>query len=240
MNMVASVRPPAGQATAYVENFFDLTCPWSFLGSARLMRVLATIEAEKPEAAGRLYPLWRPFLLDPFLPPHGLTRAGYSIRKFGSESRARRFYLFFAELSRAEGLTIEFESMVRIPSTMNAHRVLIWLRNAAPPSRLSALAMRLFTAHFADGLDIGDPSVLATLAGELALAPPGETLAMLESDACLGEVMGDHGLAQRRGLPGAPCLVAGGMAIAGLQDETVLGTLVRLSLMEGAGPARQG
>ena len=56
----------------------DVVCPWCYLGKRRLERALATI----PDRAVTVR--WRPFRLDPTIPPQGIDREAYLTRKFGS------------------------------------------------------------------------------------------------------------------------------------------------------------
>ena len=46
----------------------DVICPWCFLGKRRLDAALAMV----PEA--KVFIRWRPFMLDPTIPPEGLDR----------------------------------------------------------------------------------------------------------------------------------------------------------------------
>ena len=46
----------------------DVICPWCFLGKRRLDAALAMV----PEAD--VFIRWRPFMLDPTIPPEGLDR----------------------------------------------------------------------------------------------------------------------------------------------------------------------
>ena len=56
MNLLA---PP--RARVAIEVVFDLVCPWCFLGSRRLRRMLRS----RPDLAADI--IWRPFLLHPDL-----------------------------------------------------------------------------------------------------------------------------------------------------------------------------
>ena len=58
----------------------DLACPWCFLGLVRLDRA----RAMRPDFPVRVR--WRPFLLNPQLPPDGMDRADYVRRKFGGNA----------------------------------------------------------------------------------------------------------------------------------------------------------
>ena len=71
-------EPPGGAAVTRLEIISDVVCPWCFLGAANLMRVLTERQAPHGFAIR-----WRPFQLDPSIPPEGLDRAAYMTAKFG-------------------------------------------------------------------------------------------------------------------------------------------------------------
>ena len=99
-----------------------------------------------------------------------MARPDYVVRKFGGEDRARRLYATISETGRNEGLDFRFDRIRRTPSSIDAHRL---VRYAAGYGRADALVEALFAAHFTDGHDIGDHTVLiaiATACGMDALA----------------------------------------------------------------------
>ena len=142
MNILA---PP--KARLGIEIVHDLVCPWCFLGVRRLMRTLR----RRPDLLFDL--TWRPFLLNPDMPRAGMARPDYVIRKFGGEDRARRLYASITEIGRTEGILFRFDRIRRTPSSVDAHRL---VRYAARFGRADAMVEALFSAHFTDGLDIGD------------------------------------------------------------------------------------
>ncbi|MDE2007017.1 MAG: DsbA family protein, partial [Rhodospirillales bacterium] len=147
MNILA---PP--KARLSLEVVVDLVCPWCFLGTRRLRRTLR----RRPDLMVDI--LWHPFLLNPDMPRVGMSRGEYVVRKFGGEDRAQRLYASIAEIGRAEGVTFRFERIRRTPCSIDAHRL---VRLAARQHRADPVVDALFTAHFSDGHDIGDPAVLA-------------------------------------------------------------------------------
>ena len=69
---------------------------------------------------------WRPFLLNPDMPRAGMARSDYIIRKFGGEERARRLYASITEIGAGEGVEFRFDRIRRIPSSVDAHRLVRW------------------------------------------------------------------------------------------------------------------
>ena len=57
----------------------DVICPWCFLGKRRLDAALARLDGID------VFVRWRPFMLDPTIPPEGLDRQDYMLAKFGPE-----------------------------------------------------------------------------------------------------------------------------------------------------------
>ncbi len=218
MNVVA---PP--RARLSVEIVHDLVCPWCYLGLRRLLRALR----HRPDLLFDL--VWRPFLLNPDMPRAGMPRADYVARKFGGEERARRLYGSITDIGRSEGMQFRFDRIRRTPSSVNAHRLVRW---ASGFGRGTELVEALFAAHFTDGRDIGDLSVLAALAGVSGLSAPA-AMRFLLGDAECEMVHAENLRAHRLGINGVPCFVIGGRhAIAGAQEPEVLERLLNVAAVE--------
>lgn len=218
MNILAPLQPRLD-----IEVAFDLICPWCYLGIRRLRRALRA----RPDIIPAL--LWRPFLLNPDIPPGGVSRAEFVARKFGGEDRARRLQNALAELGRAEGIGFRFDLMGRVPSSMTAHRL---VRYAVREGLGEMMVEALFHAYFADGLDIGDPGHLALLADRIGLDPQA-ALAFLRSAEEAEAVHAENLRAHRLGINGVPCfIIAGQQAIAGAQEPEVLERLLDVALQQ--------
>ncbi len=209
--------------TVPIEVVYDLVCPWCYLGVSRLLRMLQ-VRREVPVAIE-----WRPFLLNPDIAPGGIPRQDYLVRKFGGEERARRLHGSIAELGRSEGLGFRFESIRRVPQTLDAHRLVRWASRFGGSHRI---VMALFAAHFSEGRDIANHEVLAAVAGAAALQP-GAARQFLASGQEVETVHAENLRAHRLGINGVPCFVmAGQSAIAGAQDPEVLERLLDVALAE--------
>jgi predicted DsbA family dithiol-disulfide isomerase len=213
--------PPRTHLT--VEVVQDLVCPWCFLGLRRLQRLLR----RRPDLGFEV--VWRPFLLNPDMPRVGMPRADYVVRKFGGEDRARRLYASIAEIGRSEGVLFRFDRIRRTPSSVDAHRL---VRFAAAYGRGAETVEALFSAHFTDGRDIGDPGVLIGVAQACGL-DAAAARRFLYSDAETDAVHAENLRAHRLGINGVPCFVIGGRhAIAGAQEPEVLERLLDVALVE--------
>ncbi len=219
MNILA---PP--RARLSVEVVHDLVCPWCYLGLRRLLRTLRA----RPDLAVDV--AWRPFLLNPDMPRLGMSWADYVVRKFGGEDRARRLYATIAQVASTEGLALDFSVIARVPSSVDAHRL---VRHAARQgSPTEDLVMAIFRAHFAQGRDIGSRAVLAAIAEENGVP---DAATFLASDAETDAVHAENLRAHRLGINGVPCFVIGGRhAIAGAQESEVIERLLDVAALEGA------
>lgn len=213
--------PPA---RLQIEVVFDLVCPWCYLGTRRLRRALR----ERPDVLAEIQ--WRPFLLNPDIPAAGLPRHDFLTRKFGGEERARRLHATIAELGLAEGVEFRFERIQRMPSSLDAHRV---VRFAARAGQAEAMVEMLFHAYFAEGADLGHVETLVRLGGQAGLDGPALHRFLIsgqDADAVHAENLRAH----RLGINGVPCfVVAGRHAIAGAQEPEVLERLIDVALVEG-------
>jgi predicted DsbA family dithiol-disulfide isomerase len=220
MNALAPPRARLG-----VEIVHDLVCPWCFLGVRRLMRTLR----RRPDLLFELS--WRPFLLNPDMPRGGMPRPDYVMRKFGGEERARRLYTSITDIGRSEGVQFRFDRIRRTPSSVDAHRLVRW---AGRFGRATEAAEALFSAHFTDGLDIGEAEVLVAVAHALGLDAPAFRR-FLATDLEVDAVHAENLRAHRLGINGVPCFVIGGRhAIAGAQEPEVIERLLDVAAVDAA------
>lgn len=218
MNILA---PP--KARLSIEIVHDLVCPWCFLGVRRLMRTLR----RRPDLMFDI--TWRTFLLNPDMPRSGMARPDYVVRKFGGEERAKRLYASIAEIGRAEGVLFRFDRIHRTPSSVDAHRL---VRYATRFGQADAMVEALFTAHFTDGLDIGDHGLLAAIAAACGL-DGNAARRFLIGDQEVDAVHADNLRAHRLGINGVPCFVVSGRhAIAGAQEPEVIERLLDVAAVE--------
>jgi len=143
-----------------IDVYFDVICPWCFIGQRRLAAALARRPALKP----RLH--WRPYPLDPDIPEGGSDFRAYAERKFGGRLRCLQLMTAMQEIGRSVGIAFDFPAIGRVPATALAHRLILGTR---VPARRDALVRALFEAFFCRGLDIGDPETLVGIAGDCGI-----------------------------------------------------------------------
>lgn len=203
-----------------VDVISDVVCPWCFLGQKRLDIAIGEVGDIDVEVH------WRPFQLDPTIPPEGKDRKRYMIDKFGSEERIRGAHERLEALGEAVGIDFAFDAIKISPNTLDAHRVIRWAGTAGEEVQ-NRLTRRLFKAYFKEGANIGDHAVLIAAARESGMdAALVETL--LATDADTDAVRGEIATAQRMGVTGVPCfLIEGKYAVMGAQESSTIADAIR-------------
>ena len=181
-----------------IDIFFDLVCPWCFIGKHRMDRALS----ERPSLPVELN--WQPFQLNPGMPPGGMDRRDYLSAKFGGSGRAAQIYAMVAETAERDGLSLELDAIRRTPNTLDAHRL---VRYAARHGRDPAgVAEAVFQAYFQQGRDIGDRNTLANIAEEIGLDRDA-VAEHLSSRADINHIRSADAAARRMGIQAVPCFV---------------------------------
>jgi predicted DsbA family dithiol-disulfide isomerase len=210
---------PSETAPIEVDFVADLACPWCFLGLVRLDRARAL----RPDFPVRVR--WRPFLLNPQMPPEGMDRTEYVRRKFGGN--ASEIYRRIEESGRADGVAFAFERMPRTPNTTRAHRLILF---AEERGASDAVIRALFRALFQEGRDVGRPEVLVAVAEEARLDRE-EALELLAGDRFARDVQAAHEQAERVGIRGVPVFIVDREhAITGAQPPEVLADLLDVAI----------
>ena len=193
----------------------DVVCPWCYVGRARLGQAIRS----QPDIAVELR--WRPFQLDPTLPPTGKDRHAYLMGKFGSAERIGQMHRQISEIGHELGISFDFDAIKVSPNTLDAHRVIRWSATASAEVQ-DRLVGRLFALYFEEGANIGDHAVLIDAARDAGMdAALVETLLATQADR--PEVQQEIATAQKMGVTGVPCfLLEGRFAVMGAQDSAIL------------------
>jgi predicted DsbA family dithiol-disulfide isomerase len=198
----------------------DLACPWCYLGLVRLDRA----RAMRPQLPVRLR--WRPFFLNPHMPPEGMDRQTYLRAKFGGDATAKGIYERIVASARADGVEFAFERMTRTPNTLLAHRLILF---AEQQGHAEAVIRALFEALFVNGRDIGLREELVEIGAAAGLARAA-VASFLAGDLLRSEVLAAHRQAERFGVHGVPVFVVDDQhLIAGAQPAEVLVGLLDLA-----------
>lgn len=207
----------------------DVVCPWCFLGQKRLDQAIAA----SPDVD--IAVSWRPFQLDPTIPPEGMDRAAYMRAKFGDGDRLRDAHARLEALGHAVGLDYHFDAIKVSPNTLDAHRVIRWA-GATGPEVQNKLVRNLFRLYFEQGVNIGDHSALADAAGEAGM-DRAVVESLLASEADRDAVAEEAATASRMGVTGVPCfLFEGKYAVMGAQDvETLVDAIKQIAQAKAKG-----
>ncbi|MEP7114413.1 MAG: DsbA family oxidoreductase, partial [Ilumatobacteraceae bacterium] len=184
-----------------VEIWSDVVCPWCYIGKRRFEEALTELDDEIDVDI-----VFRPYQLDPSASPgkSGPVLEAYA-KKFGGLERAREIIDHVTAVASDSGLQFRMDRALRA-NTLLAHR-LLWLAQAT--GHQIALKERLLQAYFIDGLDIGDPDVLATCAAEIGLDHD-RVRAFLDSDDGMVEVRNELQSAAEMEITAVPTFVFDG------------------------------
>jgi predicted DsbA family dithiol-disulfide isomerase len=200
-----------------IDVIFDTVCPWCYIGKRRLEQALAL----RPRL--RVTPRWRPFLLNPEMPPEGIDRSAYLVKKFGSEARVRRIYGAISEAGHSVEIPFAFDRIRRTPNSINSHRL---VRFADQAGKADAAVEALFHDFFLAGRDIGDTGVLIDIGAAIGLDEP-DLRRYLDSDEDVALLYEENARAHRLGVNGVPSYVFNGrMVISGAQEPQILARML--------------
>jgi predicted DsbA family dithiol-disulfide isomerase len=202
-----------------VEIWSDVVCPWCYIGKRRFEKVVEQLHDEV-----QFQVVYRAYQLDPTASPGTATPVveAYA-KKFGGPERAEQIIGHVTTIAAEEGLEFHLERALRA-NTRLAHR-LLWLAEAT--GQQAALKERLLRAYFVDGLDVGDPDVLADCAAEVDM-PRERVRAFLDSDDGVDEVRAQLEFAAQAEITAVPTFVLDGKwAIPGAQDPDTFVQVVR-------------
>jgi predicted DsbA family dithiol-disulfide isomerase len=211
----------------YVDIVSDTICPWCYIGKRRFERAL--------DLSGRndIAISWRPFQLNPDMPPEGMNRQDYLAAKFGGATQARRIYAAVEQAGAGEGIEFAFDRIQRTPNTLDAHRL---IRFATMEGNAAVMVEALFRAYFLDGRDIGTRGELVGIAREAGFEAS-EASAWLQSERGRDAVLAEDRAARRAGVAGVPCFVVdGGYALSGAQEPEFFLPLFDIALNRPAAP----
>jgi len=215
-----------------VEVWSDVVCPWCYIGKRRFASGL-TAAREQLAVEGVEVDIevsYHPYQLDPTASPgvSGPVVEAYA-KKFGGTDRAEAIIANVSAIAAEVGLEFHMDTALRA-NTLLAHRV-IWLAaQSDSPVAQDVVKERLLKAYFTDGLDIGDPEVLADCAAEVGFERDA-IASFLDSDRGTSEVGDELRFAHDNGITAVPTYVINQQwAVPGAQEpETFAQVLVKMA-----------
>ncbi|KJK58513.1 DsbA family oxidoreductase [Saccharothrix sp. ST-888] len=214
-----------------VEIYSDIACPWCFIGKRRFEQAL-DLFPRKDEVEV----VFRPYQLVPDAPEQASPHRAWLAERYGPQSVAMDARV--AELGKAEGIDYDFDTALHV-NTFLAHRLLHLAETEYGARTQVALKESLLTAHFSDGVDVGDREQLTRIA----------VAAGLDRDRVAGYLAGDEGTAEVRaqlaearalGITAVPTFVfEGRWAVQGGQEASTFLRVLEQVAAETAEAAEQ-
>ena len=208
-----------------IEIYSDVVCPWCYVGKRRLERALT-------EFGGDVRVTWRPFQLNPTMPIAGMDRRVYLETKFGGAGEMKAIQDHVAAVGTSVGIEFAFDRIARTPNTFDAHR-LIWF--AQQQGRQDEAVEELFHGYFTEGLNVGQPEALVSLAVRAGLDGAAVSR-LLQGDEGVEPVRQDEAHGRGLGVRSVPYFVLNGKtAISGAQPVDIFVSTLKRVAADGAG-----
>jgi len=214
-----------------IDIFSDVMCPWCLIGYGQLTKALGELEGEI-EAQLR----WRPFELNPDMPPQGEAQDAHLAKKYRrSDEERAAIRAQMASIADSAGVSLSYQGEGEAPpammwNTRAAHKLLAFALDEAGPQVQTALKLALFRAHFNQRRNVSDQEVLLEIAAEVGLhrAAAKAALADPELDA---RVAAEEREAWDMNISGVPAMVVNGkFLVPGAQSpETYVNVLRRVA-----------
>jgi len=196
----------------------DVVCPWCYIGKHRIEEALKQVTDLPVELH------WRPFFLNPWVPPEGISREDYLTTKFGSVEAYKSIAGRVVAAAEQEGLSYRPELVARQPNTIDCHRLIYW---AEAIGKAAEMKQRLMELYFRDGGDLTDVGVLAQAAADCGLDAQ-DVRRRLATDEDVALISARAQEAADKGISGVPTYVfAQKYAVSGAQDPQMLARAIR-------------
>ncbi|MDK1386281.1 DsbA family protein [Sinorhizobium sp. 8-89] len=207
--------------TVKIDIVSDVVCPWCYLGKSRLDQAIANV-------AGDIHVMiqWRPYQLNPDLPPEGVDHKRHLAAKLGGQEAVDQAHKMLEVLGQEDGIDFNFDAVKISPNTIDAHRLIRWAATNGEETQAEVVRL-LFKANFEEGRNVGDHAVLLEIAEQAGLDGP-VIAALLTSDADKDAVKQEIEVAREMGVSGVPCfIIEQQYAVMGAQSVDVLTNALR-------------
>jgi len=208
-----------------IDIYSDVVCPWCYIGKRKFEAGLELLAGE--DLGVDFDVTYRPFQLDPTAAPGAAQPVIETYaKKFGGPEQAAQILQTVTERAAEAGIEFHMDRALRA-NTLLAHR-LLWLAvQPESPVAQADLKERLLKAYFTDGLDIGDPEVLADCAAEIGFDRDA-VIEFLESDRGAAEVAAELAEGRDEGVTAVPTFVfEGRWAVPGAQEPETYSQVLR-------------
>lgn len=217
---------PLSKKPLRIDIVSDVVCPWCIIGYRQLAEALKQTNTEHEIH-------WHPFELNSNMPSAGQNLREHIMEKYGSskeESDASR--LRMTQAGDEVGFEFNFNDDTRMHNTFNLHQLLYWAGQQGQKP-MHDLKQALFAAHFTNGRNLSDKTVLADIAAEVGL-DRSEALAVLEDQRFAKEVRAEERHWQQQGIQSVPAMIFNERhLVSGAQGvDNYVGILEQLATMQ--------
>ncbi len=215
-----------------IDIYSDVMCPWCIIGYRQLLKALDELEGEITVETR-----WRPFELNPDMPPEGENRLEHIARKYGRTlDQAREGADRMQAMAERVGYSFEWdgegddtreEPPALMRNTFLAHKLLAHALDTAGWEVQTDLKLALFDAHFRERRNVANREVLLELARKVGLDRD-DASAALDDEALGQRVRAEERAAFDANITGVPAMiVAGKFLIPGAQEPETYVTALR-------------
>jgi predicted DsbA family dithiol-disulfide isomerase len=208
--------------TLTIDIYSDVMCPWCLIGYGQLTKALKELEGE---IAAEIR--WRPFELNPDMPPEGEEQEAHLQRKYRRPAEeGARLRGQMKAIAEGAGVSLSWEGEGEAPpammwNTRDCHKLLTFALEQAGPEVQTALKLALFRAHFNERRNLGDRGVLLDIAASLGLHRQAARAALDDPDL-EARVLAEEAQAWDMNISGVPAMiVANKFLIPGAQAPEV-------------------
>ena len=147
--------------------------------------------------------MWRPFQLNPKMPPGGMDRQQYLTAKFGSKDNARSVYQRIEDEGKKNKIYFQFNKIVKTPNSFFSHKLLAYAHNKKKQSEVLEL---LFYKYFIEGEDISSLDILINVSKDANIFDENiEKYIISNQDNC--RLLNEEKQAKKIGLNSVPCFI---------------------------------
>jgi len=186
-------------------------CPWCLIGYGQLTKALKELEGE---IAAEIR--WRPFELNPQMPPEGEEQEAHLQRKYGRPAEeGARIRGQMKAIAESAGVSLSWEGEgpdgegappAMMWNTRDCHKLLAFALEQAGPEVQTALKLALFRAHFNQRRNLGDRDVLLGIAASLGLHRAAAKAALDDPDL-EARVLSEEAQAWDMNISGVPAMI---------------------------------
>ena len=215
----------APEPAVVLDVWADVVCPWCYIAKHRLRRAI-----DGWDRPHEVLVRHRAYQLDPDTPKGKAVPVNvYLGEKYGGgEQAGATMSSRAARIGEQEGLRFDMARALKVNS-YDAHRLIALAREMGGPGLEDAALERMFSAHFAEGLDIDDHDTLLRCAAEAGMDE--RRVSSVLADDTYGDIVReDEAQARALGVRGVPFVVGNGrVAVSGAQPVEVFLELLRVA-----------